>query len=157
MSEDLPEDLNDLARSLRSLRPRCDLPNRDRLMFEAGRRSKRNRFWPAVSGVLSVALAFSLTHHAVVPEQDRIAVAPTQISVPELVARNPEPDVNLPGLLQTRNTVLRWGVDAMPEIKLTVSDVGPPTQPLTPRLHGETISSILDERGVSTSRKVGEI
>ncbi|MFL5328447.1 MAG: hypothetical protein ACJ8C4_05990 [Gemmataceae bacterium] len=110
----LPDELNRLAQSLRSLQPRCDLPGRDRLMFEAGRRSRRSSgAWAATCGALSVALAFSVFYHAPVSQEPITAVVAPRS--PDVVATQlVEPDAAPSGYFRTRDAVLRWGADALP-------------------------------------------
>ena len=113
MSEpELPKELNALANSLRSLQPRCELPNRDRLMYEAGRRSARGtRIWPAMSGVLAAALLVSLW--------TRPATEPITI-----VHNGKSTELGGPNYIQTRNAVLRDGLDALPPIAPSAEPTG---------------------------------
>jgi hypothetical protein len=127
MSDEVPTPLNDLARDLRELKPRCDLPGRDRIMFEAGRRSARgSRAWPAVSGALAATLLIAISGDPTAKEKTRrelphtIAYDARRMVPVQPLTVNLEPLTPLPaGYLRTRNEVLRWGVDVLPAIRPT--------------------------------------
>ncbi len=126
MSEpELPKELSALADSLRSLQPRCDLPSRDRLMYEAGRRSTRSsRIWPAASGLLAAALLISIWTR---PVTEPITI----------VHSGNASDVSGPNYFQTRNAVLRDGVDALPRTAPAAAPNGNIPTPLSSRFREE--------------------
>ena len=126
MSEpELPKELSTLADSLRSLQPRCDLPSRDRLMYEAGRRAARsNRVWPATSGLLAAALLVSIWTRPV--------------AEPITIAHNGIPrDLGGPNYFHMRNAVLRDGLDALPAAVPSAAPNGNITTPLNSRFREE--------------------
>ncbi len=127
MDPEIPNDLNDLESALRGLRPKCELPNRDRLMFEAGRKAGRpNRFWPATSGVLAASLVVSLFTRSPMPHEPMYAVATTT-----------KIDGDSASYLRIRNAVLRDGPDALPAITYPVSQPGSEPTPLNIRSREE--------------------
>lgn len=119
MSDDIPTELGKLADDLKRLTPRRALPGRDRIMFEAGRRSARaSRVWPLVSGALAAMLFASLAHTppADVRGPQEVAVIPAPEDPPlamDIRQSAPAPA----GYLRTRNEVLRWGVDVLPAVR----------------------------------------
>jgi hypothetical protein len=124
----LPDELNELESALRGLRPKCDLPGRDRLMFEAGRRAGRpNRLWPATSGMLAAALVVALWPRA------PVGIDPMMVIAPPTEMRPGDVNDSSASYIRTRNAVIRFGPDALPAVTFPVSEPGNVPTPLTAR------------------------
>src|SRR5262245_33520762 len=91
--------LNATESALRALVPTPPRFDRDRLMYEAGRCTRRRRVWPMASGFFAALSALLAVRIASVPEPEKtapvVATVPTGSAMPtELHAgakRNPEP------------------------------------------------------------------
>jgi hypothetical protein len=137
-----------LAQRLAALRPDPGPVNRDRLLFEAGRRSARSgRLWPAASVFLALTCA-ALTVRlwqmepvvvtvlvpapaGAVPTPPPPPSPPESLPAPvEEVVRAPEEEApeadggDLRQAVRLRRAVFRWGVDALPAVPAMVL---PPT------------------------------
>lgn len=155
MSDPQEVELTPFERSLASLTPKRGLVDRDRLMYEAGRRSvlanrRRSWIWPAVAaslGLVAVGQSIVLVRRPVERIVERVVVAPaSQKSQPEpaepvviLTRRPPEPRIEAayPGLAKRS---LREGVDEYPRPAMLAAVDLPPNlsdgiETLTP-LHG---------------------
>jgi len=131
--------MSELERALAGLAPSAGL-NRDRLLFEAGRRSQPRRGWIASTGAfagLAAVLALQLTRQ---PGPAPLAVDVAQ-GMPEPVA----PTIRGGGYLALRDRVVAFGVDSLP---------APPPLPPTP---GEpsTIRSLRKQSKIRSSGNRG--
>lgn len=126
MSE--PRDgLSPVEEALAALRPAASGPDRDRLMWEAGRESRRTpALWPLATALLALAVAAL----AVWPRE---APAPRVVQRVVYVTREPAPVVPAalppvlavpqepawqpagPGYLELRRAVLARGLDGLPD------------------------------------------
>ncbi len=92
------EDLTALERSLSGLAPRGGL-DRDRLMYEAGRRagsrdSRRGRLWPAVAAALALATlgqAVALSRRPTERVVERVVTVPAPAPDPVVILTRREP------------------------------------------------------------------
>jgi len=119
--------LSPIEEALAALRPAACGPDRDRLMWEAGRASRRTpTAWPIATALLAVAVA-------ALAAWPREAPAPRVVERVVYVTRDPAPAVPVslppvaaapqeqawqpagPGYLELRRAVLARGVDAIPE------------------------------------------
>ncbi len=139
MSEQpLDPSLAALEATLASLSPRPDCLQRDRLLFEAGKRAvPRARLWLTPAACLaSAALAFGATvllrpapagieRFVLVEPKPKAAVRPAEAPRAERVAQAEpavETDQAWPAwatrdtAMSVRDQVLRWGVDALPDL-----------------------------------------
>ncbi len=104
--------------------------HRDRLMFEAGRRSagRTRHTWQAVAAVLAASLALSVllpTTHRPVPMTQHEPIAVTQTSIP-LTATVP---ASASGYLEVRRRVLDEGLNALPTCRpMPPSRMAPPEE-----------------------------
>ncbi len=141
MSRNTPEpELTDFERSLAALAPSPGRFNRDRLMYEAGRRSvlnqPRGRLWPALAASLAAVAAgqaIALSRPAEPKIVERVVVVreptiqPERPDEPEpvvILSRRAEPEVRrLPlsedpadfSYLQLNRRVARLGLAGLPE------------------------------------------
>lgn len=139
MSQHPPElELTDFERSLAALTPSPGLFNRDRLMYEAGRRSAlnqpRRRLWPAIAASLAVVAAgqaIALSRPPGPKVVERVVVVREPSARPEqpeapvvILSRRAEPETRgRPrfedpagfSYLQLTRRVERFGLDGLPE------------------------------------------
>lgn len=146
MSERSPDpSLTALEAALASLAPQPARLNRDRLLFEAGRRAARpSRLWPVSAVTLAcVALAQAgilllrpapavVERYVLLPSRPEPApavkpVAPAEQPAPPAVASAKRDEAWPAGdsSWSLRDQVLRWGVDIIPD--------PPPVAPVSPR------------------------
>lgn len=136
-------ELTDFERSLAGLAPSPGRFNRDRLMYEAGRRSilnaPRRRFWPAIAASLAVVAAgqaIALSRPPAPQVVERVVVVREPASPPErpdeptpvvILSRRAEPEARRPPVsedpaefsyLQLNRRVARLGLDGLPELSL---------------------------------------
>ncbi len=119
--------LSPIEEALAALRPAASGPDRDRLMWEAGRASRRTpTAWPVATALLALAVAaLALWPREAPPPRvvQRVvyvtrepapalpASLPPVAAVPQALAWKPAG----PGYLELRRAVLARGVDALPE------------------------------------------
>lgn len=124
--------LIDLERALLALAPTPPALDRDRLLYEAGRRAarRRGRVWPAATAaltLLALALGGVLVLRPTPPPAERIVYIPTPAVPPESTlapeARPPTADPG--GYFQLRDQLLARGLDALPA-PAPASAAGPP-------------------------------
>ena len=124
-------ELRAVEAALAGLVPAAPAVNRDRLLFEAGRRSAApGRAWPLATlgfAVLSAALAL-YRPAPTAREVERVVYVPVPASSSEVVEKVSEPPaaesmvaaVEPPAFggeyLRRREQVLRWGADALPDV-----------------------------------------
>jgi hypothetical protein len=134
---DLPPDLNAFAARLATLQP-APRADRDRMLFEAGRRSARaNRTWPlATLGMACLAGWLSLRPPTVV-EQLVVVERPVPREITaDYVQATPPPAVVHDNYFHLREAVLRLGVDALPQTRAA----GLPKRPLSAREYSAVIN-----------------
>lgn len=144
------EDLTALERSLSGLAPRGGL-DRDRLMYEAGRRAggRRDRRWPLVAAALAlttIGQAVALSRRPAERVVERVVTVPAPTPKPEpvviLTRREPAPPerpMNIPRI-RSRSLTARSDLASILEpeppllsaVRLGPLDVVSP-EPLTPR------------------------
>jgi hypothetical protein len=128
-------ELRAVEAALAGLVPAAPAVNRDRLLFEAGRRSAaRGRAWPlatlgfaVLSGVFAIATFSALLAMYRTKPEVRVVYVPVPASSAEVVEKAPEPPAPERVLaaagptfsgneyLRQRQQVLRWGADALPD------------------------------------------
>jgi len=137
----LNPELAAVSHQLGGLTPRPAALDRDRLLYEAGRRSVRSRPWPVIAGlfaVVSVSLAVRL---ATVPPRTEIvyvtksqgdSVAIRERQQPEGGDSRVTPVGDAPGstagYFGLRNLVVRFGADNLPSLPPAASAPPPPVE-----------------------------
>lgn len=124
-------ELRAVEAALAGLVPAAPAVNRDRLLYEAGRRSApRGRAWPLATlgfAALSAVLALHRPEPAV-RMVERVVYVPAVTPSSDVVEKPPEPPAAGTALaaiepsasggeyLRQREQVLRWGADALPDL-----------------------------------------
>jgi hypothetical protein len=132
--ESLDPDLAALSAALGGLSPTPAAIDRDRLLYEAGRRSVRSRPWQLVAGlfvILSTGLGVRLA--TVPPEVQTVYVdgASRGREPSEVFSQTPgalAPGSPGGGYLHLRDQVVRFGADSLPAIVLGASAPPPPVE-----------------------------
>jgi hypothetical protein len=137
MSQYTPEpEMTEFEQSLAALSPSRGRLDRDRLMFEAGRRSaiaprRATWAWPAVAASLAAVVlgqTFALTRRPEPRIVERVVVVyePADVSAQPVapvvvLSRNPAPEADRPDesaespYLRLRRQIERFGLDGLPE------------------------------------------
>ncbi|HEY1380966.1 MAG TPA: hypothetical protein VGF55_29470 [Gemmataceae bacterium] len=137
----IDSDLAALTAALGGLAPAPPALDRDRLLYEAGRRSARRRpwAWPAVAGVfavLSAGLGVRLATAPAPPPRVEIVYLPRTETpsrdVQHVSETSPVRDVFLPrpggGYLHLRDQVVRFGADSLPAAVSGRAPAPPPVE-----------------------------
>jgi len=177
MSRNTPEpELTDFERSLAALAPSPARFDRDRLMYEAGRRSvlnqPRRRLWPALAASLAAVAAgqaIALSRPPAPKIVERVVMVREPTAEPErpdkpapvvILSRRAEPEVRRPlslgepadfTYLQLNRRVERFGLDGLPEplpSPLAGADIAsaPPVES-PPMLHHRLIDELANFGG----------
>jgi hypothetical protein len=124
-----------MSHLLGGLSPAPAAVDRDRLLYEAGRRSVRSsRYWPAVAGMFAfVSVGLGVRLMTVTPRTEIVYVTKHGDAVASREGERPEADENprapgtdstgsprdvataAPGYLGLRNQVVRFGAESLPE------------------------------------------
>jgi hypothetical protein len=142
-------ELRAVEAALAGLVPAAPAVNRDRLLYEAGRRSAaRGGAWPlatlgfaVLSGVFAIATFSALLAMYRTEPEVRVVYVPVPASSAEVVEKAPEPPATTAlaaaeppaaggEYLRQRDQVLRWGADALPD---------PPPGPAAPSVSLEQL------------------
>jgi hypothetical protein len=142
--QSLDPELAALSAALGGLAPAPPAIDRDRLLFEAGRRSIR-RPWasPILTGLFAVLSAGLCVRLATVPAQIQVvyvdrpsqegerpdyAIKPPVADAPGSPLVDLEPRPAAAKYLQLRDQVVRFGVDSLPHVTSASSPVNPPVE-----------------------------
>jgi hypothetical protein len=118
-----------VSQILAGLSPAAAAVNRDRLLYEAGRRSVRSKPWPVVAGVLAVlSIGLGVRLATMSPRTEIVCV--TRTPSEQLATKDGEPPVTVvsesssegyvpgsPGYVGLRNQVVRFGADSLPNAR----------------------------------------
>jgi len=126
------------------LAPRPASLDRDRLLYEAGRRSvRRSRLWPAIAGIFAI-ISYDLgVRLAYTPPRTEVVYVTKTDNVQHLASRERErsesiggekrsmdyaPDSPGAGYLGLRNQVVRFGAESLPAVQPAAGEPPPPVE-----------------------------
>jgi hypothetical protein len=138
--------LTEFERALAALEPVPPALDRDRLLFEAGRRSARRRGWPwpaAALGLLAAALGGTLLLRPAPPVVVRVVRVPvvSPSGAPDGDSEDGPIPADRPGYFQLREHLLTRGLESLP------TPAPAPVEPPAP------LENLLDEPGPSGPRR----
>jgi hypothetical protein len=140
--------LTEFERALAALEPAPPALDRDRLLFEAGRRSARRRGWPwpaaaAALGLLAAGLGGTLLLRPAPPVVVRVVREHTvsPVHAPDGDSEDGPAPVGRPGYFQLREQLLTRGLESLP------TPAPAPAEPPAP------LENFLDEPGLSGPRR----